>query len=176
VTPTVDLQSYKVAEGPGKEGRQSLLDRLKELGKQGVGIGPFVQAFMSVEQTAKAGDENAVTDGVRRLGANLDAQEKAIAAAKEKRSPAKASAPVPVPSGGHSSRWGATGDQPLTPSEVLSNPNALADRFARDYSNDQPKLMRVLQQMSQILRANKRDADAAQIDQRISAVAAKVRR
>lgn len=179
--PTIDVQSLKVVEGPGKAEREKLLARLKELHKEGVGVAPFVQAFLTIEKNAKAGDEANVIESVKRLEANLVDQEKAMALAKQKRQ-ATPKAPVATNNAapaGRRSRWAATGDQPIIENEVLQNPASVISKLANSLGqgfrspDENPKFLIALDQISSILRQHNRAADAAVYEQRAAAMRSK---
>ncbi|HEY9679021.1 MAG TPA: hypothetical protein V6C76_13510 [Drouetiella sp.] len=77
--------------GPMQDERQKLLNRINALGKNGVGIAPFLAAFKALEQqVADHATADTISDSVTRLSSNIDTQEKNYKEAKAK----KASAPA----------------------------------------------------------------------------------
>lgn len=95
----IDVQSLDVLPGPAREDRAKLLARMQALSKLGVGIDPFLDSFLRIEESAKNGED--VTEAVTTLGAKLDEQEKLHKSAQEfvplKKGGTKAAAPAPTP-------------------------------------------------------------------------------
>jgi hypothetical protein len=75
-----------VMAGPIQDERQKLLDRINALGKNGVGVAPFLTAFKAIEQqVADHVTVDSIADAVHRLSANLDSQEKSYKEAKARK-------------------------------------------------------------------------------------------
>lgn len=77
----IDVQTLDVLPGPAREDRTKLLARMQALSKLGVGIDPFLDSFLRLEESAKNGEE--VTEAVTKLSAQLDEQEKLHKSAQE---------------------------------------------------------------------------------------------
>lgn len=183
VQPVVNLQSIQVAAGPLQESRARLLSRLKDLEKAGVGIGPFVKAFVDLEQQVNTSDEATLQAGVARLNASLDAQEKAARAAKESR-PIKTAGghdtgPDAAPTGGSraggppvkepGSRWGY-GPTPITAEEAAGAPEMVIARKEKELRNPpadlNPLFLKTLDRIVTVLTVNGRASEAVPYKQR----------
>ncbi len=182
---TFDVQSMHTLSGPEQEKRDALLAQLKEMNSKGIGVAPFVKAFLAIEQAVKREtDAKYILEMVTRLKANVDDQMKAFASAKEKKAskaaepPKSAAAPPPaVQSAGGGSRW-AVGESPIIEGEVLANPDQLVAQYEQRLSRgfktpeDNPKFVIVLDQVTQILTRNNRAAEAAKYQQRAQQIRA----
>lgn len=83
---TATASSDSAMPGPIQDERQKLLDRINALGKNGVGVAPFLTAFKAIEQqVADHVTVDSIADAVHRLSANVDSQEKAYKEAKAKK-------------------------------------------------------------------------------------------
>lgn len=104
---SIDVQTLDVLPGPAREDRIKLLTRMQALGKLGVGMDPFLDSFLRIEESAKNGEE--VTEAVTKLSAQLDEQEKLHKSAQEfvpiKKGGTKAPTPAPTKSSLPSSAW-----------------------------------------------------------------------
>ncbi|MBI2810422.1 MAG: hypothetical protein HYX67_06300 [Candidatus Melainabacteria bacterium] len=104
---SIDVQTLDVLPGPAREDRSKLLTRMQALGKLGVGMDPFLDSFLRIEESAKNGEE--VTEAVTKLSAQLDEQEKLHKSAQEfvpiKKGGTKAATPAPTKSSLPSSAW-----------------------------------------------------------------------
>ena len=178
--PTIDVQSLQIVKGVHEAERENLLSSLKDMDKKGIGIGPFVKAFMQIEQTLNTEDPAKVLDMVTRLKQSLDDQLKAYNDAKNRPKPvAAATGPVTkvAPKG---SRW-VTGDQPIIEGEVLADPNKLVARFeaqmARGFprAEDNPKYVLLLDQVAAILQKNNRGAEGVRFQQKAAEIRARPR-
>jgi hypothetical protein len=109
-TENIVVQSMSVVPGFASDERQKLLERMKALDKLGVGMGPFLDAFLAVEEDAKNGEDNKVTEGVARLNGVLDEQERTHKMAQEF---------VPEPS-----KKDAGGPKPPAPSASAFDPDS----------------------------------------------------
>ncbi len=78
---SIDVQTLDALPGPAREDRIKLLTRMQALGKLGVGMDPFLDSFLRIEESAKNGEE--VTEAVTKLSAQLDEQEKLHKSAQE---------------------------------------------------------------------------------------------
>jgi hypothetical protein len=83
VVAPLDIQQMRARSGPFQQERQLLIDRIKQLDKKGIGMTPFVKAFLALEQSAAANDELALKTTITNLSDSLDNQDKAYKAAKE---------------------------------------------------------------------------------------------
>lgn len=177
VQPVMNLQSIQVAAGPLQEQRAKLLSRLTDLEKAGVGVGPFVKAFVDLEQQVNSSDEATLQAGIARLNASLDAQEKAAKAAKESRPIKTASGPDTDPSGGSGSkgprpkevgsRWGY-GPTPITAEEAAGAPEMVIARKEKELPNAEknPLFLKTLDRIVTVLTVNGRASEAAPYKQR----------
>ncbi len=77
----IDVQALTALPGPAFEDRSNLLTRIKSLRNLGIGVEPFVDSFLRIEEDAKNGDD--VTKGVSDLQSKLDEQEKLHKTAQE---------------------------------------------------------------------------------------------
>ena len=178
----VDLQSLTATKGTQQEAREALLSQLKEMEVKGIGVAPFVKAFLGVEQAVKRGAESkTVADMVTRLRGSVEDQLKAYVAAKEaKPKPAALPPPStgPAPKVVTKSRW-VIGDKPIIEGEVLADPNRLVNRFESTMAagfasvDDNPKYLLLLDQVVAILQKNNRGAEADKFQHRAAAIRAK---
>jgi hypothetical protein len=81
-TAPVEIGNLTVALGPHREERERLLVQLKELDKLGVGIVPFIRAFLNIEGSLTTLSDAALVDSINKLSSSLAEQEKAFKAAK----------------------------------------------------------------------------------------------
>ncbi len=79
----VDPEVLYAATGYKQKERSELLDRIKKLSKKGVGVKPFLQPFLKMEDSAAQGNQEEVDAALAKLTVNLDEQEARAAAAKE---------------------------------------------------------------------------------------------
>jgi hypothetical protein len=77
------VQSLEAVPGVDLEDRKVLLDRIKTLDKMGIGVEPFVDSFLAIEERAKNGEEKKLADAIEDLGKQIDEQEKKYKAAQE---------------------------------------------------------------------------------------------
>lgn len=96
--PRTDDDGITASAGPLQNERKALLDRIKTLGKSGVGIKPFLNAFIAMEATVSTAPADKLAESVTRLSGQIDEQEKRLQAAKEFQ-PAKASTTVTAVTG-----------------------------------------------------------------------------
>lgn len=164
-TGGADAASYEVVEGILKEERQAMLNRLRELQKQGVGIGPFLKAFIDmIENHVREGDYTGLKNAMASLSGNLDEQEKRAREAKEAKPKAAPVAKVPDTGGhGRTSRW-APQTTALMDGDILRDPGGVARAYALG-----PNAAAVYDRIADVLRRNNRADEAgafqAQADQ-----------
>jgi hypothetical protein len=92
--------SEQAIAGPMQDERQKLLNRIATLGKNGVGISPFLVAFKAIEQqVASNASADAISDSISRLSANVDVQEKNYKDAKARKTASGSSAGGGGPTG-----------------------------------------------------------------------------
>ena len=178
---TIDIQTLRTVKGDEQEARDSLLLQLKDMDKKGIGIAPFVKAFLVIEQSVKREiDPKYIAEMVTRLKTSMDDQLKAYASAKEKKAITKAPEQPkgpPPPTGRVQSRW-VTGESPIVEGEVLANPDQLVSQYEGRLSSgykrveDNPKFVLVLEQVAQILIKNNRAGEAAKYQQRAAQIRA----
>jgi hypothetical protein len=125
--PTADLQSMQASPGVDKAERDELLQRIKALQSQGIGMAPFVKYFQQIEQLARSGDEAGVKAAVSHLNNSLDEQAKASKSAKDADS--KHTAQSGTAKSGFSGEaiqvrgsWDAFGTKPVIAEQVLADP------------------------------------------------------
>jgi hypothetical protein len=177
VQPTLDLQSMQVVSGPLKEQREKILSRLRELEKAGVGVAPFVKAFSTLEAQVAGSDEASIKNGIERLGASLDDQEKAAKAAKEARAHGTGggSAPKVVHTGkvvDPTSRWGY-GPTPITAEEAVGDPEGVITRKLQELGptpEKNPLFLKTLDRLTACLTANGHAGEAAKYQQRAAII------
>jgi hypothetical protein len=178
--PSIDVQSLQISKGPHEAEREGVLVALKDMDKKGIGIGPFVKAFMQIEQTLNSEDPAKVLDMVTRLKRSLDDQLKAYTDAKNRPKPVAAAPVASTKAGPKGSRW-VTGDQPIIEGEVLADPNKLVARFeaqmARGFPRveDNPKYVLLLDQVAAILQKNNRGSEGARFQQKAAEIRARPR-
>lgn len=89
---TATASSEAAMPGPILDERQKLLDRINALGKNGVGVAPFLAAFKAIEQqVAEHVAVDSIAEAVHRLSGNVDNQEKSYKEAKAKKASGTAS-------------------------------------------------------------------------------------
>lgn len=99
--------------GPAQDERQKLLDRINALGKNGVGVTPFLTAFKAIEQqVADHATVDTISEAVHRLSVNVDTQEQNYKDAKAKKASGTASsggggAEPKMPTKTRVTRWAA---------------------------------------------------------------------
>jgi len=79
----VDVQTLEAIAGYMQDERGKLVEKIRALDKLGVGVVPFVDSFLAIEETVKNGEENKATDMISRLTAVLEEQEKTHKLAQE---------------------------------------------------------------------------------------------
>lgn len=151
-----DAFSYEVVEGILKEERQAMLNRLRELQNKGVGIGPFLKAFIDmVENHVRESDYNGLKNSIASLSGNLDEQEKRAREAKEAKPKAAPVAKVPDTGGhGRTSRW-APQTTALMDGDILRDPGGVARAYALG-----PNAAAVYDRIADVLRRNNRADEA----------------
>ncbi|CAN5286412.1 hypothetical protein BH10CYA1_BH10CYA1_27870 [soil metagenome] len=91
-TATGTASSESAMAGPAQDERQKLLDRINALGKNGVGVTPFLTAFKLIEQqVVDHATVDTITEAVHRLSSNVDTQEQNYKEAKAKKASGSAS-------------------------------------------------------------------------------------
>lgn len=152
----VDLQALQASPGPNQKEREELLDRIKGLQTQGIGMAPFLKYFQQIDQMARSGDEAGVKSAVDHLSASLDDQEKASKAAKDadnKHTAQDSKAPTTV---GHaadvSGRWGPLGNRTVNTDEVMADPEGYLRRNMRTLPSQ--KQAALLEYVVRLLKAN----------------------
>lgn len=93
---TVDPALLYAAAGIKQKERAELLERIKKLSKNGVGVKPFLEPFLKMEDSAVKGNQEEVDAALAKLNTSLDDQETRAAAAKEMKQQTKSAAPKPV--------------------------------------------------------------------------------
>jgi hypothetical protein len=185
VAKKADVTNITVVEGVSKEQRLELLERIKTLSSNGVGVTSFLTLFKSIEQDVPSGDSVKVGAGIEKLSNALAQQEQASKDAKNRpvtKVPEKikvvSSAPV-----GHlveprdATRW-ALGGGPILLSRVVSDPDGYITEIESRFpgggkADDDPKFAKAVLYFWKALQANNRTDDAARFQQRYSAIIAK---
>lgn len=177
VTNKVDVQSLSAQDGALKDERDSLLQRLKALDKNGVGIGPFLKQFFDIEAMVAQGNDDQAKATAQKLSASLTEQEDRTKTAKEAK-PTKAAAPVvenpstDKPSGKKPNRW-ATGVAVMDPRDILLDPDkaikAQEDAFGgKDIADRTPRFANALKLVVDTLQQNGRTQEAVKFQQRLT--------
>ena len=180
-----DLASIHAYPGILEEDRQKLLDRIKDLEKNGVGIAPFLTAFKAIEEqvTAGAPEEAKVADAIKHLNENIDAQESAAKGAKSKEV-AKTTPPSPLPKGKAPTvtRW-VLGFECLNDAHILADPTgyiAAVEQKVSAYdagrnirAEDDPRFAGALRYFIQVLTGENRPDDASKITERLNQIRTK---
>lgn len=187
-SPSVDLDSIKIAKGALEEERSKVLAQLKEMESKGIGIAPFLKPFIAIEQSVKRGTDNKeIWESLKRLCANIEDQLKAYNSAKESKKklakPVEAAAPPAPPTNTalKASRWTA-GKSPIIEGEVLAGPDQLVTRLESEMSQgfakveENPKFVLALEQIAAILYKNNRAAEAAKFQQRALSIRSQLKK
>ncbi len=176
----VELQSLTTVRGAQQEAREALLVQLKEMDHKGIGVGPFVKAFLQIEQAVNRSlDPQAIATMVTRLRSSVDEQLKAYANAKEGKPKVTASQPKapPPPSSttppkALKNRWLVTnGDDTASENDILSNADGVVERLRESMASgfarveDNPKYVLLLERVAGILQKNNRAAEASKFQQ-----------
>jgi hypothetical protein len=189
----VDLETVQIQDGPFKEERQKLLNRLKELTKAGVGFG--VQAtdnLMEIEAKVTSDSEAALQQKITKLSDLIGKFEENLKGAKEHKSvgavkpaaPVATSGPAPLPSVPI-----PEGNPEALRKMILADPDGYVNAMARDYvhldiitgkpvgkyktADEQPNFRRNLQFAIDTLTAANRAPEAVKYQKRLDAIRAK---
>ena len=79
----VDLKSLSPVSGQLFDERKILLDRIKALGQDGVGVKPFLDAFLTMEKTVATLNKEKLAESIERLTTQIEEQERRSKAAKD---------------------------------------------------------------------------------------------
>jgi hypothetical protein len=183
-TESFSIQSMEAVPGPDLEDRRILLERIKGLNKLGIGIEPFVDGFLSIEENAKNGEENKLADAIESLGKQIDEQERKYKAAQEFH-PIKKGAPVVQAASceapGPDSAWDKTsGEYPAEIAHnVLADDKKWMDYYKRRwYRNghtpeEYPAYLKLVKFFGQTLRSANRIPEAEVYEKEAAAIMAK---
>jgi hypothetical protein len=176
------IEALRTVKGCEQEARDNLLAQLKDMDRRGIGIAPFVRAFLFIEQSVRREvDPKYIVESVSRLKASMDDQMKAYAAAREKKPAKNAVVEQPKapaqPAGRAPSRW-VTGESPIIEGEVLANPDLLVAQYEQRLGagfkrpEDNPSFVLMLDQVAGILVKNNRSGEAVKYQQRAAQIRA----
>ncbi|MBC7998736.1 MAG: hypothetical protein IAF58_12380 [Leptolyngbya sp.] len=180
IAPKTDLVTLRAVPGLLFERRESLIARIKELSGNGVGIQPFLNAFRAIEDLVPANDETKIAESINKLSEVLDKQDLALKNSKNLKI-SKTASPISAPAGAVAapkSRW-VLGNQPIIDREVLGDTQSYIRKMETEMAtgfrsaDENPRFLLVLDKVSQILRSNSRESDAASIEQRASQIRAR---
>ncbi len=130
----IDVALLNATSGPMFDERKGLLDRIQQLAKDGVGIKPFVDAFIQLEATVATAPKDKLTEAISRLSTQLEEQEKRSRQAKEFQP--KAGQPVVAAASGGSSATAAKKTVYSAPVDVDSGANAFPPQMANQILSD----------------------------------------
>lgn len=124
-TAKIDIQSLTASEGPLKEERDGILTKLKNLDKQGVGVGPFVTQYLEIARSLNTASDDQLIEAVGRLDKALTEQEARTKGAKAPRPSTGATTPTASapPLAPNRNRW-SDHQAVLDREEVLQDPSA----------------------------------------------------
>jgi hypothetical protein len=183
VASKVDVQSLSTIEGDEQENRNKILASIKNLDRQGVGVGPFLGQFYAIEKMAQTDNNANLSPAVSRLLTALSEQEARSKSAKDFKPVSNAAPPkkeekVEAPpedsavSGKKTktSRW-AGGTSAMTDGEILNDPDKAIETQANTMGGIQKaeqnqNFAKVIYHAYEVLSANNRTADAQRIMKR----------
>jgi hypothetical protein len=190
----VNIEALELKDGPLKEERQKLVDRLKELTKAGVGYGTKVtDDLMEIEGKVGVDTEDALKEKITALSNMIAKFEENLKGAKDHKAvgggatkPAGASASGAVPAPSVPIPYG--NDASLK-KMVLANPDGYINRMAADYvhispatglptgkyktADEHPNFRRNLQFAIDTLKGANRQLDAERFQKRLDEIKAK---
>ncbi|MBU6453570.1 MAG: hypothetical protein KGS72_17455 [Cyanobacteria bacterium REEB67] len=197
----IDIQKIELVDGPLKEERQKLLDRLKALNSAGVGYGTKpLDDFLDIEAKVGTDPEATTQDKISKLSELVGKFEENLKGAKEHKAVAipkavsgdgRASAGSASPAAAASSAEasGSIGNTEIAKAQVLANPDQFITNMAAGLvkhnaitgapigrfktAEDHPNFQRNLQFVIDTLKANNRGAEAAKFQDRLDAIRAK---
>ena len=187
VAKKADVTEIAVVEGVSKEQRVALLERIKALSANGVGVTSFLTLFKSIEQDVPSGDSVKVGAGIEKLSNALVQQEQASKDAKNRpviKAPEKAKVVASTAPVGHlveprdASRW-ALGGAPILLPRVINDPDAYISEIESRFpggsgkAEDDPKFAKAVLYFWKALQANSRPEDALRFQQRYSTIMGK---
>lgn len=170
----IELPSMTARSGIALLERQTVLNRIKDAESKGVGMTPFIQAFLKIEAMVPGGDEKAIKEAVGRLQESLNEQAKAYKAAKEAKF-SNGEQYQTAPAGGRQSnndlgsqKYWFKGRKPFPPSTMAVDPEGViataevicggAKKADRD-----PDFLQLLDRLVQILKIDNNTAEAAKV-------------
>jgi hypothetical protein len=195
----VDVQKIETVDGPLKDERQKLLDRLKALNAAGVGYGAKpLDDFLDIEAKVSSDPEAATQDKIAKLSELIGKFEENLKGAKEHKVVPVSKGSSGDAAGGASHGFstasqsgaptGSVGNTEVAKAQVLANPdlfissmaaglvkhNALTGAPIGKYktAEEHPNFQRNLQFVIDTLKANNRAAEAAKFQERLDAIRA----
>jgi hypothetical protein len=177
------VQSISVVPGFALDERQKVLERMKGLDKLGVGMTPFLDAFLAIEEDAKNGEDNKITEGVANLNSLLDEQERAHKSAQEfVPEPLKTGAGAPKPTVSSASAFDRDSNSAYPPEiarNVLADPQSWIAYYRKRWyrkghtPEDFPNYVHLLDFFGQTLRAAERIPEAEVYENQAAAIRAR---
>jgi len=183
----VDIDTLELVDGPLKEERQKLLDRLKELSKAGVGVGTVItDQLMELEAKVGIDGEGALKERITKLSDLIARFEENLKSAKEhKAAPVKSTAPATAGGNAPSVPIGDANSD-IFKKMVLADPDGYVTKIGNDYlrispethqptgkyktADEYPNFRRNLQFVIDTLKGAHRDSDAARFQQRLDEI------
>jgi hypothetical protein len=178
VVVPVELKNMTARNGAALEERATLLNRIKDGDRLGMGMTQFIKAFMQIEAMVPSGDEAAIKTAVMKLHENLNDLEKQYKLAKETKF-AKIAGEDENTGGRHSNNelgnakiW-FKGKKPFPPSTIATNPDgviSIAENLCggAGAADHDPDFLHFLAKVSEILKADKNNGGAAKVDARMA--------
>lgn len=173
---SLDLAQIEPQPGVALVERKTLLKRIRDAAAKGIGVAPFVKAYLNVESMVPQGNEQAVVKEILRLHGSLDAQAAAYVAAKEAKFSTN-NKPQGETQGRHSdvdlgsSKFWFHGQKPFPNSQIAESPDTVIQQAegmcggAQKAERD-PDFLKLLLYMSTILRKDNNVAMAAKVEGR----------
>ncbi|HEY9789314.1 MAG TPA: hypothetical protein V6D22_02875 [Candidatus Obscuribacterales bacterium] len=176
----IELRELTARSGPAFTDRSTVLNRIKDGDRLGIGMTSFVKAFMAIEAMVPSGDEAAIKAAVNRLQDSLNGLEKSYIAAKAAKF-SKGNEDAAGNNGRQSSNdlgsdklW-IHGKGPFPPDRIASNPEGMianAERICGGAMNADrdAEFLKFLQGVSRVLKADNNAAELAKVDARIAKI------
>jgi hypothetical protein len=185
-TGKIDIDKLVTAPGEMEDERQTLLFRIRDLSEQGVGVKPFLEQYVAIEEELTKASAKKLAEDIATLSELLDKQELNLKISKEFRpihgkngqqavstQPSTTFVPSAVRDLGTGER-----DENLE-QKIVKNPDGMILYFENELrrrgksAEDHPRFLTILDFFSSTLRANNRPDDAAKFEARAKAIRAR---